>query len=433
MLQYEYEDYEIRDLWAREVLDSRGNPTVEVEVATEEGHGKAIVPSGASTGTYEALELRDGGTRFRGYGVLDAVANVNDILSDVVIGLDVTNQQEIDSKIIAKDNTDDKSRLGANAILSVSMACAACAADTTKTHLYQYLGGGQAHILPVPMANVLNAGKHGASELEIQEFMIMPTGTKSFSKAVRAISETYHQLKIIVAKKYGKISTCVGDEGGYSPPLTSVEEPLDMLVEAINASGYKNTMKIAIDAAANEFYNKEKGTYTLEGKDVSKEDLIERYISLTRSYPLVSIEDPFAEDDFESFITLTKEIGKKVQIVGDDIFVTNPERIRRGIRDNAANALLLKVNQIGTVTETLDAATMAMRSGWGVVVSHRSGETEDTFIADLSVAINCGQIKTGAPCRGERTAKYNRLLRIEEHLGDKARYAGKNFRNPLGV
>ncbi|MHC1599146.1 MAG: phosphopyruvate hydratase, partial [Candidatus Methanofastidiosia archaeon] len=394
MLQYEYEDYEIRDLWAREVLDSRGNPTVEVEVATEEGHGKAIVPSGASTGTYEALELRDGGTRFRGYGVLDAVANVNDILSDVVIGLDVTTQREIDSKIIAKDNTDDKSRLGANAILGVSMACAACAADTTKNHLYQYLGGPQAHILPVPMANVLNAGKHGTSGLEIQEFMIMPTGTTSFSKAVRAISETYHQLKIIVAKKYGKINTCVGDEGGYSPPMTSVEEPLDMLVEAINASGYKNTMKIAIDAAANEFYDKKKGTYTLEGKDVSKEDLIERYIDLTRSYPLASIEDPFAEDDFESFITLTKKIGKKVQIVGDDIFVTNPERIRMGIKDNAANALLLKVNQIGTVTETLDAATMAMRSGWGVVVSHRSGETEDTFIADLSVAINCGQIKT---------------------------------------
>ncbi len=431
MLQYEYEDNEIQEVVAREVIDSRGNPTVEVEVATEGGYGRAIVPSGASTGSYEALELRDAGNRFGGKGVIEAVDNVNEILAELVIGTDVAAQREIDRLMIEKDSTKDKSNLGANAILGVSMASAACAADTLHLPLYRYLGGPQAHVLPVPMSNVLNAGCHGAASLEIQEFMVMPVGVKTFSTAVRAVCETYHELRKIVAKRYGETSTGVGDEGGYSPPMTTVAEPLDMLVDAISVAGYKNTMKIALDAAASEFYSAKAGTYTLEGKELSGGELVDKYVEMTASYPIVSLEDPFAEDDFESFSELNAKIGKKVQIVGDDLFVTNKERLSRGIRESAANALLLKVNQVGTVSEAMDAADMAMRQGWGVVVSHRSGETEDTFIADLSVALNCGQIKTGAPCRSERTAKYNRLLRIEEDLEDRAVYAGKSFRNPF--
>lgn len=431
MLQYAYEENEIQEVVAREVIDSRGNPTVEVEVATEEGHGTAIVPSGASTGSHEALELRDAGQRFGGKGVLEAVGIVEDVLAELVIGTDVGAQREIDRLMIDKDGTKDKASLGANAILGVSMACAACAADTYKMPLFQYLGGPQAHVLPVPMANVLNAGKHGAAGLELQEFMIMPVGVTSFSNAVRAICETYHELKGIVAKRYGATSTGVGDEGGYSPPMTTVAEALDMLTDAISAAGYKNTMKIALDAAASEFYDAKTGTYTLEGKPLSGGELIDRYAELVKTYPIVSLEDPFAEDDFASFAELTAKIGKKVQIVGDDLLVTNPARIAEAAKKEAVNALLLKPNQIGTVTEAMDAASMAMRLGWGVVVSHRSGETEDTFIADLAVALNCGQIKTGAPCRSERTAKYNRLLRIEEYLEDRAVYAGKAFRNPI--
>ncbi|HPR42628.1 MAG TPA: phosphopyruvate hydratase [Candidatus Methanofastidiosa archaeon] len=433
MLKYEFEDYEITDVWAREVLDSRGNPTVEVEVVSQDGYGKAIVPSGASTGSYEALELRDGDERYGGKGVLNAVNNVNETISDLITGMDVTSQREIDIAMIEKDGTKGKSNLGANAILGASMACAACAADTLNLHLYEYLGGPNAHVLPVPMSNVLNAGVHGASSLELQEFMIMPVGEKTFYDGLRAVSEIYHELKKIVARKYGENSTGVGDEGGYSPPMKKVKEPLEMLVKAIEETGYDKSVKIALDAAASEFYNKGNGTYTLEGKELSKEDLIERYVMLTDSYPIVSIEDPFAEDDFESFSILTSAIGNKVQIVGDDLYVTNPKRLRNGIRASATNALLLKVNQIGTVTEALDAANMSFRKGWGVVVSHRSGETEDTFISDLSVALNCGQIKTGAPCRSERTAKYNQLLRIEEQLDTKARYAGKRFRNPMDL
>ena len=433
MLKYEYEDYEIMDVWAREVLDSRGNPTVEVEVVTQEGHGRAIVPSGASTGTYEALELRDGDERYGGKGVLNAVNNVNDIISDLITGMDVTSQRELDAAMIEKDGTKGKTNLGANAILGASMACAACAADTMNLHIYEYLGGPNAHVIPVPMSNVLNAGVHGASSLELQEFMIMPVGEKTFYEGLRAVSEIYHELKKIVAKKYGENSTGVGDEGGYSPPMRTVDEPLDMLVEAMEKTGYENTVMIALDAAASEFYNAKKGTYTLEGNEITKDMLIEKYINITEVYPIVSLEDPFAEDDFESFSKLTSAIGDRVQIVGDDLYVTNPERLRRGIECSATNSLLLKVNQIGTVSESFDAANMSFRNGWGVVVSHRSGETEDTFISDLSVALNCGQIKTGAPCRSERTAKYNQLLRIEEQLDTKAVYAGEYFRNPMGI
>ncbi|MHC1605602.1 MAG: phosphopyruvate hydratase [Candidatus Methanofastidiosia archaeon] len=431
MLKYEYGDYDIQDVWAREVIDSRGNPTVEVEVITGEGYGLAIVPSGASTGSYEALELRDGGKRYGGKGVLNAVTNVNEVIADLIIGTNVTSQREIDDLLIEKDGTKDKSSLGANAILATSLACAACAADSLDIHLYEYLGGPHARILPVPMSNVLNAGKHGASNLEFQEFMIMPTGEKTFSDALQAVCETYHLLKSVVAEKYGKHYTGVGDEGGYSPPMKTITEPLDMLTETIEKAGYSSTMEIALDPAASEFYNSKNKRYTIEGRDVTKDKLIEKYMTLVEEYPIASIEDPFAEDDFESFMALTEAIGKKVQIVGDDIYATNCERTRTGIEKNATNALLLKVNQIGTLSEALDAASISMRSGWGVVVSHRSGETEDTSIADIAVALNCGQIKIGAPCRSERTAKYNRLLRIEEHLETKAKYAGKKFRNPF--
>jgi len=416
MLQFTHEERAIENIWAREVIDSRGNPTVEVEVVTDGGFGRAIVPSGASTGSYEALELRDEDERFHGKGVRTAVANVNNILSDTIMGMDVTDQHGIDLAMIEKDGTDGKTELGANAILGVSMACACCAADCLGVQLYEYLGGPHAHLMPIPMSNVLNAGVHGASSLELQEFMVMPTGAKTFAEGIRAVCETYHELKGIVAKKYGNNATGVGDEGGYSPPMTMVNEPLDMLVDAIDAAGYSKIMSIALDAAASEFYSKKEGTYTLEGKKISPSQLVERYVSMTEQYPVFSLEDPFFEDDFESFATLTDAIGKKVQIVGDDLYVSNPRRIIDGIEKRMTNALLLKVNQIGTVSEAFDAATLAMRNGWNVVVSHRSGETEDTFIADLSVALNCGQIKTGAPCRSERTSKYNRLLRIEESM-----------------
>lgn len=429
-MRYDYEDNEICAVTAREVIDSRGNPTVEVEVETEDGFGRAIVPSGASTGSFEALELRDGGTRFAGKGVRKAVSNVNEVLAERLLGFDVTDQRLIDDELRDADGTDDKSNLGANAIVGVSMACAACAADACDMELYRYLGGPQAHVLPVPMSNVLNAGLHGSSELELQEFMVMPTGVESFSEALQSICEVYHELKKIVADRYGATATGVGDEGGYSPPMKRVDEPLEMLVEVMEETGYDDRMGISIDAAASEFYDEESGTYRLEGKTLAPGELIERYYEMIDAYPIVSLEDPFAEHDYDSFATLTGKVGRKVQIVGDDLFVTNPSRIETGLQAKAANALLLKLNQIGTVTEAWDAAQLALRSKWGVVVSHRSGETEDTFIADLAVALNCAQIKTGAPCRSERTAKYNRLLRIEEDLGDGAVYDGARFRAP---
>ena len=420
------ERFEIKDIVAREVIDSRGNPTVEVEVITKgKGYGRAIVPSGASTGSHEALELRDKEKRFGGKGVLLAVENINSIIKPEIVGYDSRMQREIDFIMIELDGTPNKSKLGANAILAVSLAVAKAAADTAKVPLYKYLGGCNSYILPVPMMNVINGGKHAGNELDIQEFMIMPVGAMTFAEAVRIGVEVYHNLKNVIVEKYGKTAINVGDEGGFAPPLKKAEEALDLLMESIKRAGYEDDVVLALDCAASEFY--EDGYYKIEGKKLSREELLEYYKNLVNSYPIVSIEDPFHEEDFEGFRMITKELN--IQIVGDDLFVTNVERLKKGIELGAANALLLKVNQIGTLSEAIDAANLAFRSKYSVIVSHRSGETEDTTIADLSVALNTGQIKTGAPARGERTAKYNQLIRIEEELGF-SKYTGKNFRNP---
>ncbi|MET1042679.1 MAG: phosphopyruvate hydratase [Microbacteriaceae bacterium] len=415
----------IEAVGAREILDSRGNPTVEVEVLLEDGTvSRAAVPSGASTGAFEAYELRDGDKdRYLGKGVLKAVDAVLDELGPAIEGFEASDQRLIDSALIEADGTDNKKNLGANAILGVSLAVAKAAADSADLPLFRYIGGPNAHLLPVPMLNVINGGAHADTNVDIQEFMILPLGAESFSEALRWGVETYHALK---SQLKGKgFSTGLGDEGGFAPNLDSNRAALDLLMDAISQAGFTPGKDIALglDVASTEFF--ENGKYTFEGKQLTAADLTAYYSELVAAYPLVSIEDPLAEDDWEGYDQLTRELGSKVQIVGDDLFVTNPTRLADGIAKGAANSILVKVNQIGTLTETLDAVALAQRSGYTAVLSHRSGETEDTTIADLAVATNAGQIKTGAPARSERVAKYNQLLRIEEELGDAAVYAGR--------
>lgn len=413
--------FRIEKIHAREILDSRGNPTVEVDVYTKAGFGRASVPSGASTGSNEALELRDKeDDRYNGKGVLDAVDNVNTTITSELVGLDVRNQREIDGLMIALDGTDNKMTFGANAILGVSMAVARAAADSLNVPLYRYLGGTNAFALPVPTMNVLNGGKHAGNELAIQEFMIQPKGADTYSNALRMGSETYHALGKILEDKYGASATNVGYEGGYAPPIDQTSDALDALVSAIEEAGYtESEITIGLDAAASEFFDGE--NYAIDGNLLTPEELTDFYVELVETYPILSIEDPFHEESFEDFANLTSEAWETI-IVGDDLFVTNVSRLAKGIEMEAANALLLKVNQIGTLSESFDAANLASRSGYSVVVSHRSAETEDDTIADISVALGADLIKTGAPARGERTAKYNQLLRIEEDLGDAARY-----------
>jgi enolase len=427
----DFEMFEIIDIKAREVLDSRGNPTIETEIITGGGYGSAIVPSGASTGKHEALELRDKNDRYNGKGVLNAVRNVNETITPLLIGMDIRKQREIDRVMIEEDGTENKNIFGANAILSVSLAAARCAADTINIPLYQYIGGLNTYVLPVPMMNVINGGEHAGNELDFQEFMIMPVGANSFSEALRICAEVYHHMKKIIAKKYGKSSTNVGDEGGYAPPMKEISEPLEVIMSTLEELSYKDVVKIALDTASSTFYDEKTNTYNTMGKKMSSGELVDLFADVSSKYPIISLEDPMAEDDFEGFVEITKKLGKKIQIVGDDLFVTNKNRLSMGIKKGACNSLLLKVNQIGSLTEAIDTASLAYRSGYSVVVSHRSGETEDTMIADIAVGISSGQIKTGAPSRSERCAKYNRLLRIEEYLGESAVYAGKNFRIPF--
>ncbi len=405
---------------AREVLDSRGNPTIEVEVETEGGAmGAAIVPSGASTGVYEAVELRDGGRRFHGKGVLKAVSSVHEEIAPLIVGVDVREQRHIDGAMIDLDGTEDKSRLGGNAILGVSVACARAAAASKGLRLYEYVGGDGQRLLPVPFLNIINGGKHAGNMLDFQEFMIVPAGARSFGEAIRMGSEIYHALREQLRTRYGIGAINVGDEGGFSPPMGRPEEALGSIAEAIEEMGYSDAVQMAMDVAASSFYEAGKG-YAVAGEDFDGGELIELYKDLVEAYPIVSIEDPLEEEDFEGFAEATRSLP--IQILGDDIFVTNPSRLRRGIEMGAANALLWKVNQVGTLTEAFEAAALARSSGYAVQASHRSGDTEDPFVADLAVGIGCGQMKSGAPARGERTAKYNRLLRIEEWLGADARY-----------
>ncbi|MEL4306362.1 phosphopyruvate hydratase [Methanococcoides sp. LMO-2] len=412
--------YTIEKVHAREILDSRGNPTVEVDVYTGNGFGRASVPSGASTGSNEALELRDKDDRYNGKGVLDAVENVNSTFAKELLGMDVRNQREIDELMIALDGTDNKMTFGANAILGVSMAVAKAAADSLGMQLYRYLGGTNAFALPVPTMNVLNGGKHAGNDLSIQEFMIQPKGAETYSNALRMGAETYHALGKILEDKYGGSATNVGYEGGYAPNISMTADALDALVSAIDEAGYtESEITIGLDAAASEFF--ENGKYSIDGNMLTPAELVDYYLELVDTYPILSIEDPFHEESFEDFAALTSEAWDTI-IVGDDLFVTNVNRLAKGIEMDAANALLLKINQIGTISESLDAANLAMRNGYSVVVSHRSAETEDAMIADISVALGADLIKTGAPARSERTAKYNQLLRIEEDLGDSARY-----------
>ncbi len=417
----------IDDLFAREILDSRGNPTVEVDVYLEDGTmGRAAVPSGASTGAHEAVELRDGdGKRFGGKGVLKAVDNVNSIIAPEISGYDATDQLGVDMAMIELDGTPNKSRLGANAIIGVSMAVARAAAESLGLPLYQYLGGANAKVLPVPMMNILNGGKHADNNVDIQEFMIMPVGAESFAGALRMGAEVYHQLKNVLKNK--GLNTAVGDEGGFAPMLKSNEEALEVIMESIASAGYNpgEEIALALDPAATEFYKD--GKYVFESESISRtaEEMIEYYAMLVGKYPIISIEDGLAEDDWDGWKKLNERLGRQIQIVGDDIFVTNTSRLARGIRSGVANSILIKLNQIGTITETLDCIEMARQAGYTTVVSHRSGETSDSTIADLVVAVNAGQIKTGAPIRGERVAKYNQLLRIEEELGDLAVFRGK--------
>jgi phosphopyruvate hydratase len=417
----------IMDVHAREILDSRGNPTVEVEVLLEDGViGRASVPSGASTGTFEAVELRDGDKkRYNGKGVLKAVDNVNEIIAPELVGLDVTQQVYIDKLLRDLDGTPNKGKLGANAILGVSLACARAAANELDIPMYRYLGGVNAKILPVPMMNILNGGKHADNNVDIQEFMIMPVGAKSFAEALRMGAEVFHSLKSVLGSM--RLSTSVGDEGGFAPNLTSNEEALKVIVEAIEKADYKPGVDVAlaVDVAASELY-KEDGKYHFEGEGLvrSAEELVQYYEDLIARYPILSIEDGMAEEDWDGWKLLTDRVGKKIQVVGDDLFVTNTERFAKGIKLGVANSILIKVNQIGTLTETLEAIKMAERAKYTAIISHRSGETEDTTISDLVVGLNTGFIKTGAPSRTERVAKYNQLLRIEEELGETAEFLG---------
>ena len=415
----------IEQIFAREVLDSRGNPTVEVEVATNTGFsGRAIVPSGASTGTFEALELRDGEDRYLGKGVQKAVNNVNEVIAPALLGLNVLDQLLIDQTMLNLDGTDNKNTLGANAILGVSMAVSRVAAESVGLPLFAYLGGVFAHKMPVPMMNIINGGEHADNSVDFQEFMIMPIGAKDMKHAIQIGAEVFHQLKKELSKK--GFATSVGDEGGFAPNLSTNEEAISIIMDAIKNAGYrpKDDVVIALDVAANELFDSEKNVYRLEGEGVTKsnEEMVEYYDYLTQKYPIVSIEDGLAEDDWVGWKLFTDRLGETVQIVGDDLFVTNSERLQKGINDGVGNAILIKVNQIGTVSETMDAINLAHRSGYNSVISHRSGESEDTFIADLAVATNAGQIKTGSLSRTDRIAKYNQLIRINDQLGEIARY-----------
>ena len=423
---------EIVEVVGREVLDSRGNPTVEVEVVLDSGAtGRAIVPSGASTGEYEAVELRDGGSRYLGKGVLRAVENVNNLIAQVAIGMDATNQRALDNALIELDGTENKSRLGANAMLGVSLSVAHAAASELELPLYRAIGGPHAHVLPVPMMNVINGGAHADNNVDLQEFMIMPVGARNFREALRWGVETYHTLKKVLADR--GLSTAVGDEGGFAPNLSSNEAAVAILVEAIEKAGYVpgKDIAIALDPAMSELYRD--GAYHLkgEGKVLSAPEMVEWWTSLVDRYPIVSIEDGMAENDWSGWAQMTAALGSRIQLVGDDLFVTNTRRLQMGIDQSVANSVLIKVNQIGTLSETLDTVELATRHSYTSVMSHRSGETEDSTIADLAVATNCGQIKTGAPARSDRVAKYNQLLRIEEMLGDTARFRGRSALAPL--
>ncbi|MEK6984101.1 MAG: phosphopyruvate hydratase [Nanoarchaeota archaeon] len=420
-------DFKIKKLKAREVLDSRGNPTIEVNLATDSRCSKSIVPSGASTGIHEALELRDNNQkRFSGKGVLKAVSNVNNIISKKIIGMDCRRQRETDNVLIELDGTKNKSRLGANALLGVSMAVCKSGAICSNTEIYRYiqkLSNSKKLILPVPQMNVINSGRHAGIDNDIQEHMIMPVNFKRFSDALRAGVETYHILKNLLKTMYGSNAILLGDEGGFAPPIRDVEERLGLLMKAIEKAGYSGKIKLALDCAASEFYDEKNSKYKILSKDYSSSELVDFYKKLVQKFPIISIEDGFAQDDWNGWNLMNNELGKKVQIVGDDLLVTNMARINRAVEHNACNAMLLKVNQIGTVTEAIDAANLSFKNKWNVVVSHRSGETEDSFIADLVVGIGSNQSKFGAPARSERNAKYNRLLEIEEGLGKKARFA----------
>ena len=417
----------IEEIIAREVLDSRGNPTVEVEVYTESGaFGRATIPSGASTGEHEAIELRDGDTtRFMGKGVLKAVENVNEIIAPEIEGMSVLNQRAIDLFMLELDGTENKEKLGANAILGVSLAVVKAASDYLNIPLYQYIGGVNSHILPVPQMNILNGGKHADNNVDLQEFMIAPIGAESFKEAIKMGAETYHTLKKVLKEK--GYSTSVGDEGGFAPDLKSNEEPLQLIVEAIEKAGYEPGVDIfiALDPAASEFFKNGKYVLKAENKELTSEEMVAFYEKLVSKYPIYSIEDGLAEDDWEGWQILTEKLGDKIQLVGDDIFVTNTRRLEKGIELGVANSILIKLNQIGTLTETIETVELAKNAAYSAVVSHRSGETEDTIIADFTVAMNTGQIKTGAPCRVDRVAKYNQLIRIEEELADLSVYAGK--------
>ena len=422
----------ITDVWAREILDSRGNPTIEVDVILEGGAmGRAAVPSGASTGEHEAVELRDGDMkRYLGKGVQKAVANVNDVIGPALYGLDASEQVSIDKRMIELDGTENKSKLGANAILGVSLACAKAASETAELPLYQYIGGPNAKILPVPCLNILNGGKHADNNVDLQEFMIIPSGAPSFREAMRYAVETYHHLKVILKSK--NLSTALGDEGGFAPDLKSNEEALKLIVQGIEKAGYKpgEDIYIGIDAAASSFYNGSKYILKAEGKENNASGMVDFYESLIKKYPVIFVEDGLAEDDWDGWKLLTKRLGEKIQLTGDDLFVTNRKRLKKGIELKVANSILIKPNQIGTLTETLDTVEMAKRAKYTCLFSHRSGETEDDILADIVVATNAGQIKSGAPARSERLCKYNRLMRIEEELGEKAEFYEWQIKTP---
>ena len=422
---------EILKIKARELLDSRGDPTVEVEIRTSKGVFRSMTPSGASAGKHEALELRDNdNSRYLGKGTLKVIKNINDIIAPKIIGLNCRHQESIDSLMIDLDGTDNKEKLGANAILPISMAVTKAGASDKNLPLYSYISemfGIISHKIPIPMCNIINGGKHAGQENSFQEHMIMPTGAKSFSEGIRHVSEIYHHLSKVLYKKFGSSGILVGDEGGFAPSdLSNVDDRFDFILKAIDSAGYNKMIKIALDPASSEFFYD--GIYKIGNKSFSGGEMVDLYVDLCNKYPIVSIEDGLAEDDWDSWIEITKKLGNKVQIVGDDLFVTNTKRIKKGIELNAANSVLIKLNQIGTVTETLNAIKMANDEGWTSIISHRSGETEDTFIADLAVGTSAGQIKTGAPSRSDRTSKYNQLLRIEEELGKEAEYPGIDFR-----
>jgi len=423
------EKFEIKEIKAREILDCRGEPTLEVDVITASGIlGRADVPAGRSRGIHEAYELRDGGKRYAGKGVLKAVRNVTEKIAPALKGIDVRKQREIDMVMIELDGTENKSNLGGNSIVGVSLAVAKAAAKALELPLYRYIGGADANVLPVPLLNYINGGKLAATDLDFQEHIIMPVDAKTFSEAMAMSTEVYYHLGQMLAEKYSKYVLNTADEGGYTPPMKDPREAFDAELAAIEELGYGGKFLLALDVAASHLYNRKKGTYRLMGKDVTREELMDFYEDLCKTYPVASIEDPLQEEDFEGFAELTRTLG--IQIVGDDLFVTNIKRLKKGVEMGAANALLWKVNQVGTLTEALDAASYAYRYGYGVQVSERSGQTEDCWLADMAVALNCGQIKTGAPCRSERTAQYNQLFRIEEELGKVAKYAGRNFRRP---